>query len=90
VYSDGAVETAKNLIRSGADIVTDTNMAFSGINKKKLASFGGNAHCFMAEEEVAKEASERGITRAAVSMERAAKIRKPVIFAIGNAPTALI
>ncbi|MCD8148694.1 MAG: precorrin-8X methylmutase [Clostridiales bacterium] len=90
VYSDGAIETAKNLIRGGADIVTDTNMAFSGINKKKLASFGGSAHCFMADEEVAKEASERGVTRAVVSMERAARIQKPVIFAIGNAPTALI
>ncbi|MCD8364225.1 MAG: precorrin-8X methylmutase [Clostridiales bacterium] len=90
VYSDGAVETAKNLIRGGADIVTDTNMAFSGINKKKQAAFGGSVHCFMADEGVAKEAAGRGMTRAAVSMERVAKIQKPVIIAVGNAPTALI
>lgn len=44
----------------------------------------------MAEEEVAKIAKERGVTRATVSMEKAAQIEKPVIFAIGNAPTALI
>lgn len=89
-YSPGAVKTAKELILSGADIVTDTNMALAGINKKTLASFGGEAHCFMAEETVARLARERGTTRAAVSMEMAAKLEKPVIFAIGNAPTALI
>lgn len=90
VYSEHAVTIAKHLILEGADIVTDTNMALAGINKKVLAEFGGASHCFMAEEDVAAEAKQRNITRAAVSMERAAKIKKPVIFAIGNAPTALI
>ncbi len=90
VYSEHAVEIAKELLRAGADIVTDTNMALAGINKKALARFGGEAHCFMAEDSVAKEAARRGVTRAAVSMERAAAITKPVIFAVGNAPTALI
>ena len=89
-YSDHAVEIAKKMIQNGADIVTDTNMALAGVNKKELAKYGGEAHCFMAEEEVAKIAKERGVTRAAVSMEKAAQIEKPVIFAIGNAPTALI
>ena len=89
-YSEHAVEIAKELIRNGADIVTDTNMALAGINKKVLARYGGMAHCFMADEEVAKEAKERKVTRATVSMEKAAAIEKPVIFAIGNAPTALI
>ena len=89
-YSEHAVEIAKELIRNGADIVTDTNMALAGINKKVLARYGGTAHCFMADEEVAKEAKERKVTRATVSMEKAAAIAKPVIFAIGNAPTALI
>ena len=89
-FSEGAVDRVKELIRQGATIVTDTNMALAGINKKKLASFGGRCICFMAEEDVAKEATERGITRAAVSMERAAALGEKVIFAIGNAPTALI
>ena len=62
----------------------------SGINKKKLASFGGEVHCFMADEDVAEEAKSRQVTRATVSMERAASLNKPVIFTIGNAPTALI
>lgn len=89
-FSKGAVTTIKELIKNGADIVTDTNMALAGINKKALAKFGGSAYCFMAEEETARIAKQRNITRAAVSMERAADIKKPVIFAIGNAPTALL
>ena len=89
-YSENAVETARKLIQNGADIVTDTNMALAGINKKRLSQYGGQAHCFMAEEEIAREAKERQLTRAAVSMEHGAKLDKPVIFAIGNAPTALV
>ena len=89
-FSEGAVETAKRLIKSGADIVTDTKMAMAGINKKRLSEFGGTVHCFMADDDVAKKAKEHDITRASVSMEKAAGLDKPVIFAIGNAPTALI
>lgn len=89
-YSKHAIAVAKQLIKNGADIVTDTNMALAGINKKELEKYGGMAHCFMADEDVAKIAKERGVTRATVSMEKASRIEKPVIFAIGNAPTALI
>ena len=89
-YSENAVSIAKELLKNGADIVTDTNMALSGINKKALAKLGGCAHCFMADEDVASIAKTRGLTRAVVSMEKAANIEKPVIFAVGNAPTALI
>lgn len=89
-YSSNAVAIAKELIQNGADIVTDTNMALAGINKRTLARHGGEAHCFMADEDVAQIAKERKVTRATVSMEKAAGIQKPVIFAVGNAPTALI
>mgnify|MGYP005889803387 FL=1 len=89
-FSEGAVGMVRELLKKGADIVTDTNMALSGINKRSLAGLGGEVHCYMADETVAKLARERGTTRAAVSMEIAAKIQKPVIFAVGNAPTALI
>ena len=89
-YSKDAIAIAKQLLRRGADIVTDTNMALSGINKTVLAQFGGEAHCFMADPEVDKMAKERKTTRASVSMEKAAQIPKPVIFAVGNAPTALV
>ena len=89
-FSPGVVEQAKEAIRSGAHIVTDTTMALSGINKKAAARFGCKADCFIADPDVAAEAKARGVTRALVSMEKAARLGEPLIFAIGNAPTALI
>ena len=90
VFSDHAVQKGIEALKNGCDIVTDTQMAKSGINKTILGKLGGQVHCFMSDADVAAEAKERGITRAIVSMERAAKLEKPCIFAIGNAPTALI
>ena len=90
VFSEHAVQKGIEALKGGCDIVTDTQMARSGINKTILGKLGGEVHCFMSDPDVAAEAKERGITRAIVSMERAAKLNKPCIFAIGNAPTALI
>ena len=90
VFSSHAVQKGIEALRGGCDIVTDTQMAKAGINKTILGKLGGEVHCFMSDPDVAAEAKERGITRAIVSMERAAKLSKPCIFAIGNAPTALI
>lgn len=89
-FSENAVEIIKKLIANGATIVTDTNMTLTGINKKELIKYGSNVVCYMADEDVARVAKERGMTRAAVSMEKASKLEGPVIFAVGNAPTALI
>lgn len=89
-FSPDAVEQAKAALEAGATIVTDTNMALAGISKPSLAKLGGKAVCLMADEDVAREAKARGVTRATVSMEHAAKLDGPLIFAIGNAPTALI
>ena len=89
-FSENAARIGMEAIRRGAHIVTDTRMAWSGINKRKLSEFGGEAYCFMADEDVAAEAKERGVTRAAICMERGAALSGEVIFAIGNAPTALI
>ena len=90
VFSENAVAKAIEALKNGCDIVTDTQMAKAGINKTILGKLGGTVHCFMSDADVAEEAKQRGITRAIVSMERAAKLGNPCIFAIGNAPTALI
>ena len=90
VFSPDAVKLGISALKAGCDIVTDTNMARAGINKTALSRLGGQVQCFMADEDVAERAAKLGITRAAVSMEKAAKLKKPCIFAIGNAPTALI
>ena len=90
VFSPGAVAKGVAAIQAGADIVTDTTMAMSGINKRVLARFGGQVYNFIADPQVAAQAKERGVTRATVSMEKAASMGKSMIYAIGNAPTALV
>ncbi len=89
-FSPDAVKLAKEAIMGGAHIVTDTQMAFSGINKRTAARFGCQVSCFMSDADVAAEAKAQGVTRARVSMDKAAALGENVIFAIGNAPTALI
>lgn len=89
-FSENAAQLGVEALRRGAHIVTDTRMAWSGINKKKLEFLGGRAYCFMSDDDVAAEAKERGCTRAAICMERGAALPGEVIFAVGNAPTALI
>lgn len=89
-FSENAVSLAKAAIENGACIVTDTQMAKSGINKKSLARYGGEVFCFMSDEDVAAEAKKRSVTRAAISMEKAADLKRDIIVAVGNAPTALV
>lgn len=89
-FSDHVVEKAMKAIKAGACIVTDTQMAKSGINKKALGQHGGEVFCFMSDEDVAETAKKNGTTRATASMDKAAALDKPLIFAIGNAPTALV
>ena len=93
-FSEGVLEKASNAIRRGAHIVTDTTMAMSGINKRKLAAFGGEVHCYVADPEVVRRAKEEGTTRSAAAVDKAVREAKekgvPLIFAVGNAPTALL
>ena len=84
------MEKLQKAIREGACIVTDTQMARSGINKRRLAQYGGEAYCFMSDEDVAATAGKNHTTRAVASMDKAAALGKDVIFAVGNAPTALV
>ena len=89
-FSPDAVQIATEALQGGAAIVTDTQMALAGINKRTLEKLGGKAFCFMSDEDVAREAKAQGVTRARVSMDKAVSLGENVIFAIGNAPTALL
>ncbi len=89
-FSKDVIKLAQDAIKSGASIVTDTQMAKAGINKKTLAKYGGQALCFMSDEDVAEAARKSGSTRATASMDKAAAMDEDFIFAIGNAPTALV
>lgn len=89
-FSDGVVDKALEAIKNGASIVTDTQMAKSGINKAELKKHGGEVFCFMSDDDVREMAKKNNSTRARASMDKAAQLDMPLIFAIGNAPTALI
>ncbi|ACV23124.1 Cobalt-precorrin-8X methylmutase [Slackia heliotrinireducens] len=89
-FSEGVVPQSVLALRDGCHVVTDTSMVAAGINKRVLGRFGGQVHTFVADADVAAEAKTRGITRSAVAMERAAALPEPPIYAIGNAPTALV
>ena len=89
-FSDGAVDAALAALRGGATIVTDTTMALAGINKPALERHGCAARCFIADADVAETARRRGVTRSAAAVEKAAALEGPLVFAIGNAPTALV
>ena len=89
-FSPDAVKIAKEAIRGGATIVTDTQMAYSGISKKTAEKFGCKTVCYMSDPDVAAEAKEKGVTRARISMDHASRLGGNVIFAIGNAPTSLL
>lgn len=84
-----AVEAGIMALRSGATIYTDVNMLKTGINHKKLAQWGGQVFCAIAEPEVARAAQEWGITRAAAAMRLYGPHLDQAVVAIGNAPTAL-
>lgn len=90
VFTPGAVNKGIEAMQSGKPIVTDTNMALSGVSKPGLKKLGGTAMCFMADSEVAAEAKRRSTTRAVISAEKAAREFPSCIYAVGNAPTALL
>ena len=84
-----AIDRAIEALKAGAHIYTDVEMVRTGINKKKLASFGGEVHCLVADPDVAVRAKAEGITRSMVAMRQFGKELDGNIVAIGNAPTAL-
>ncbi len=89
-FSEGVIEHAVAALRQGISIVSDTNMVKAGVDKSRLLRLRGEVHCFMGDEDVAETARQSGVTRAKTAVDKAAAMKKPLIFAIGNAPTALM
>jgi len=89
VLSDDVIERAITALKSGAGIVTDTNMALSGISKPRLISFGCLVSCHVADPDVVSQAKTEGVTRSIAAMRKAVANPDNSIFVIGNAPTAL-
>jgi precorrin-8X/cobalt-precorrin-8 methylmutase len=89
IINNDAIEKAKEALKAGKNIYTDTKMAMSGINKRKLGELGGAVLNFVSDSDVAEKAKEEGVTRSIVAMRKAIKENPEGIFVIGNAPTAL-
>lgn len=89
-FSNNPIEAIQQGIKAGCHIVTDTNMARSGINKRILRNFGVEVKCFVGHEKVAKEAEKNGLTRSINAVDYAVEDEKNQIFVFGNAPTALV
>ncbi len=84
-----AVSAGVRALKAGQGLVTDTTMALAGISKPRLARFGIQAACFVADADLAKTAAAQGLTRSILAMRRATTDAQNRIFVIGNAPTAL-
>lgn len=89
-FSPGAIEAALSALKEGATIITDTQMVRSGINKKAAGELNADVRCFIGDSDIAEQAKAAGTTRAVAAVERAATLPGPLIFAVGNAPTALL
>ena len=89
-FSEDALRSAYTALQTGAQIITDTNMALSGISTPALRYLNGEKRCFMADPDVACAARARGETRAVLAVEKALSLPEPKIFVFGNAPTGLI
>ena len=79
-FTDGVIETIQEAIKSGAYIVTDTQMARAGINKRRIEKYGGQVLCFIGDDDVAAEAKARGVTRSFVSMEKASRLDRQCAY----------
>ena len=87
-FTPGALDAGIAAVKAGAAIYCDTNMVRAGINKNRLATFGGSVHCFVADDDVVKQAKVEGVTRSIVALRKGVQAGCKV-FLIGNAPTAL-
>lgn len=90
VFSPGAIEAGIKAIREGKHVIADVQMIVSGSGRKRFQKYGGDLHCYIGDEDVAQEAKKEGVTRAIMSMRKAIREHVGGIYAIGNAPTALL
>lgn len=90
-FSPGAIGSAVAALKSGGvTIYTDTTMALSGLSKPALRQLDATAVCYVADEDVASRALSQNSTRSVAGIDKSLHIEGPLIYAIGNAPTALI
>ncbi|MEJ8545529.1 precorrin-8X methylmutase [Brevibacillus borstelensis] len=90
VFHPDAVKAGIQAIRSGKIVVADVQMVQVGISKNRIEKFGGEVKVYISDRDVMEEAKRLNTTRAIISIRKAVKEAEGGIFAIGNAPTALL
>lgn len=90
MFSDGVIDIALDALKSGVSIVSDTNMVKAGVDKTRLNMLGCDINCFVGDDDIKEAAKQNAVTRARASVDKAAALGKPIIYAVGNAPTALL
>ncbi|MGG7619158.1 precorrin-8X methylmutase [Robertmurraya sp. GLU-23] len=90
LFHPKAMEAGIQAIRSGKRVVADVQMVQSGVNKTRIEKFGGEVNVYISDPDVMKEAKRLNTTRAIIATRKAIKEAEGGIFAIGNAPTALL
>ena len=87
-FSPEAVAAAIKALRRGEKVLCDTHMVRAGVNKTRLATFGSELVCHVADPDIAREARGLGVTRSTLALRRGVE-EGCGLFLIGNAPTAL-
>lgn len=90
LFHPDAVQAGIRAIRSGKLVVADVQMVQSGISKSRIEKFGGEVKVYISDRDVMEEAKRLNTTRAIIAIRKALKEAEGGIFAIGNAPTALL
>ncbi|MGF9713525.1 precorrin-8X methylmutase [Paenibacillus naphthalenovorans] len=90
VFHPNAIRAGIDAIRSGKPIVADVQMVQVGISKPRIQKYGGDVRVYISDPDVMEEAKRLNTTRAIISIRKAAREADGAIYAIGNAPTALL
>lgn len=90
VFHPDAIAAGIRAIQAGEPLIADVQMIQAGISKDRLASFGMDVNVYISDPDVIEEAKRLNTTRAIISMRKAIKRADGGIYAIGNAPTALL
>lgn len=88
-FTHHVLQVIQKVLLNHGVIYTDTTMALSGINKRRLNALQVGYHCLINDSRVRQIAQTNKITRSMAAIEVAANDPKEKIYIVGNAPTAL-
>lgn len=90
VFHPEAVQAGIEAIQNGEKLIADVQMVQVGIGKDRIRKYGGDVLVYISDPDVMEEAKRLNTTRAIISMRKATREAEGGIYAIGNAPTALL